>query len=246
MEGDISMSYFEHYQENARILKDSHLVVDRYESDSEKNIFPDILSKIENFKKTDMHILDIGCGCSSLVYAIINHVQNFSQKLTLLDGQDMLNRVNCPTNIEKIAGCFPNDTVDKLKNRKFDIIISYAVMHYALADGLLFNFLDSAVELLNDGGEFLLGDIPNYSKKKRFLNTTFGKNFTLNYINKHPEANKNIEVKFSTFEKGILDDSLIFYVLSRYRTMGYDTYVLPQKNGLPFNYTREDILIKKP
>lgn len=239
------MNYFQHYQDNAKKIKDTYLVVDRYDSETEKNIFPDILQKVPNLCKDNIEVLDIGCGCSALAKDIVNYTQSNNQNLTLIDGKDMLDRIKCPESVKKISGCFPKDFAQNLKDKKFDVIITYSVIHYALMDGLLFDFLDSAVGLLADGGEFLIGDIPNFSKKKRFLNSDFGYKFNLEYIKSHPNT-KMPEIKFSIFEKGIIDDSLMFYILQRYRNMGYDTYIMPQKEGLPFNYTREDILIRKP
>lgn len=46
-------------------------------------------------------------------------------------------------------------------------------------------------------------------------------------------------------ENGAIDDSLVFSILKRYRNMGCETYLLEQKDGLPMNKTREDILIKR-
>ena len=63
----------------------------------------------------------------------------------------------------------------------------------------------------------LIGDIPNASKKKRFLSS----------------------------EPLCIDDSVIFSILQRYRSMGCESYLLEQLSGLPMNNTREDILIVK-
>jgi hypothetical protein len=40
-----------------------------------------------------------------------------------------------------------------------------------------------------------------------------------------------------------MDDSVVMSILSRFRNFGYETYLLPQDNRLPFANSREDILI---
>ena len=42
---------------------------------------------------------------------------------------------------------------------------------------------------------------------------------------------------------GQIDDGVILGVLQRYRGFGYDSYLLPQNENLPFANRREDILI---
>ena len=41
-----------------------------------------------------------------------------------------------------------------------------------------------------------------------------------------------------------LDDAFIAELFLRYRGRGAEVYVLPQPSGLPFSYTREDVLIQ--
>ena len=51
------------------------------------------------------------------------------------------------------------------------------------------------------------------------------------------------EVKHAELEPGQIDDGVILGVLQRYRGFGYDSYLLPQNENLPFANRREDILI---
>lgn len=52
-------------------------------------------------------------------------------------------------------------------------------------------------------------------------------------------------IVWNKLEKNLIDDGIIFSILSRYRNMGCETYLLEQNDNLPLNKTREDILIKK-
>ena len=43
--------------------------------------------------------------------------------------------------------------------------------------------------------------------------------------------------------EGKIDDGVLFSILHRYRNSGFETYLLPQGEGLPLSNRREDILI---
>lgn len=237
------MNKFEYYQklaENKDLL--SHEKVGRSVRQPEDAIFSDLLFKIKNLSKESINICDIGCGCSKPVLELIEHSEKHKQKLFLIDGNSMLSHLPDNKNfIKKISGCFPNKDVISQIDEKMDVIITYSVFQYVFADGNFIEFLDSAVELLKEGGELFLGDIPNNSKLQRFLNSDFGCKFYQQYNN----TKELPTINFSSFEKNVLDDSTVFYILNRYRTMGYDVYLLPQNERLPFCYSREDILIRK-
>lgn len=88
----------------------------------------------------------------------------------------------------------------------------------------------------------LLGDIPNISKRKRFFASENGIDFHKKFMN----TNLPPEVKFYSIESHEMDDSIIFCILSRARSQGFDAYVLPQSDELPMANRREDILIARP
>lgn len=235
------MSSFKKYQELAKNSNiKSNQKVGRYADQNEEGIFPDLLYKIKNLSKEGANVCDIGCGCSRPVFDLIENGNKHKQKMFLIDSSEMLSFIPASKNIEKISGQFPSDEI--CIKEKMDAIIIYSVFHYIVADNLNWiQFIDSAVELLDEGGELLIGDIPNYSKKKRFLSSEFGGNFHKNFNNLKDAP----EVEFSIFEKNIIDDAMILFILNRYRTMGFDTFLLPQRADLPFGYTREDILIRR-
>ena len=105
----------------------------------------------------------------------------------------------------------------------------------------MFEFIDRVVELLTEGGQLLLGDVPNVSKRKRFFASDAG----VRYHQKFMATSDRPEVAFNVLEPGTLDDAVILAILGRYRSAGCDTFVLPQQPALPFANRREDILISR-
>jgi len=213
---------------------------DIHRKDTEHRIFPDILSKVISLNLREKTVLDIGCGCSLPVIELIRHCEANNHKLILLDSEEMLN--NLPDSvviIEKACHEFPKDeNFIKQWKRNIDVIICYSVLHILYPYQNVFTFVDKAVSLLCNGGQMLLGDIANITKKKRYLSSETGIAF-----HKQWSGNDNVpEVRWiDDYEE--IDDSVIIQLLLRYRSMGLETYLLPQKDGLPMNHTREDILI---
>lgn len=206
----------------------------------EFNIFPDIKDKL-NIRSNTL-VCDIGCGCSQPALDLIKFAKQYKNKLILIDSKEMLNILPNYKFMKKIPAEFPQckNFIKKYQN-SIDYIIIYSVIHYLLLEVSLFAFLDKAVSLLKNGGKMLIGDIPNITKKKRFLSSDYGKKFHQQW-----SGDKKIPKIFWTqLEEGVIDESIVFAILQRYRNMGCETYLLAQKDGLPFNKTREDILIVK-
>jgi hypothetical protein len=116
------------------------------------------------------------------------------------------------------------------------------VLHYILVDAAFFRFLDVSLSLLGAGGQFLIGDIPNISKRKRFLASETGVHF-------HQEFMKTADlpiVEFNQIEHDQIDDAVVMSLIQRARGQGFDAYVIPQDPNLPMANRREDILITRP
>jgi 2-polyprenyl-3-methyl-5-hydroxy-6-metoxy-1,4-benzoquinol methylase len=216
---------------------------DAYREGKEKAIFEDILLKITALQQAKSTVLDIGCGCSDLVFILMKHCSEREQLLLLNDGQAMLDLLPTQTNIQKIAGYFPNQTVDILNNfqQKIDVILTYSVFHYVFEEGNIFSFLDNCVNLLAPKGQLLIGDIPNVSKRKRFFASQTGINYHQNYT-----QSDTLPPVFSyEIEPNQIDDGVLFGIIQRYRNAGCEAYILPQSENLPMSNRREDILIIK-
>jgi len=151
---------------------------DSYRSGYEEIIFLDILKKLNNLDRDQCCVLDIGPGCSDLPEMLINLCRKKNHSLVLIDSAEMLERLPDEPFIQKVAALYPNcpDVISRLQN-KVDVILCYSVLHYILVDAAFFRFLDTSLSLLTHGGQMLIGDIPNISKRKRFLASETGIRF---------------------------------------------------------------------
>jgi hypothetical protein len=115
-------------------------------------------------------------------------------------------------------------------------------LHYVFTESNVWEFLDRSLDLLSAGGEMLIGDIPNVSKRKRFFSSEAGIRFHQGFTG----TNDVPEVTFNEIEHHKIDDAVVLSLLSRARTQGFDAYVVPQQSELPMANRREDILIRRP
>jgi ubiquinone/menaquinone biosynthesis C-methylase UbiE len=237
------------YANNATNSNDKTTTAGRYSSDSgkEKDIVSAILSLLR-FKK-DNSFLDIGCGYGYVTDALLAHGKNNAIKATLIDIKEVLNKIKqevlFAADTTFIEGNFPNELQQPL-NVKFDHILIYSVLHCVNNPELM---IESAVKLLNPGGRLLIGDIPNVTKKGRFLASEVGRAFDANYKNIPLESTTLYENSNDFIEKNkenlntLLSDDFASQIFNKYRKLGYNVYLLEQPDSLPFSKTREDILI---
>jgi hypothetical protein len=216
---------------------------DVYREGCEKRIFEDVQSKLKALSETNRIILDIGPGCSDLPNFIINQCVNKQHELILIDSKEMLDHLPEAKGVRKIPALYPNcpDLFDEYAGR-VDAILVYSVIQYVFIESSLWDFIDLSLSLLAEGGEMLIGDIPNISMRKRFLSSQRGKQ----YHQKYASTTSFPEVKFNNIERHQIDDTVVFSILSRARMQGFDAYVLPQPTDLPMANRREDILIRRP
>lgn len=213
---------------------------DSYRKDLEFKIFEDIYEKCNLAENNVSNILDIGCGCGDLVAHLINFTIQSKKSLFLIDSQEMLSNIILENNrITKIEGYFPNVDYLKGKEQFFDTIIVYSVIQYPFLEQSIFKFIHKCLELIKPGGRILIGDIPNVSARNRFLNSKEGQKFSSTI----PEGKDQMKFDHDNAER--IDDSIVLAILARFRNSGCETYLLPQKEGLPFSNRREDILIIK-
>jgi hypothetical protein len=110
------------------------------------------------------------------------------------------------------------------------------------AEGNLFHFLDTCLALLANGGELLLGDVPNQTMRKRFFSSPAG----VATHQRHSGSDELPAVRFNQLEPGQVDDSVVLSLLARARAQGFHAWVVPQAVDLPMANRREDILIRRP
>jgi len=215
---------------------------DSYRKEHEQNMLNDILAKLPFDKVKNKTILDIGCGCSDLVFHIIDVCKKNNHTLILIDSEEMLSHIPDQDFIIKYSGYYPNlPALFEKHAGKVDYALSYSVFHYIFNEGNIYQFLHRTVDLLSMNGQFLLGDIPNYSKRERFLNSEAGKEF----LAKSAEASKLKGATNHDDTSTKIDDAIVMAIITRLRAFQCETYLLPQADNLPMSNRREDILIIK-
>jgi 2-polyprenyl-3-methyl-5-hydroxy-6-metoxy-1,4-benzoquinol methylase len=213
---------------------------DSYRKDHEPLIFDDCKSKLKNLLKPKQIVLDIGPGCSELPVMLIDLCKTMGHKLVLVDSKEMLDYLPDHDFIEKVSGRFPEETADLLKRytEKTDVILCYSVFHYIYAESNPFFFLDKAFALLKHGGEFLLGDIPNHSKRQRFFSSEAGIAFHKEFM----KTDQPPEIDFMSIPAEKIDDGILFGMMQRARNAGLESFLMPQPEKLPMANRREDLL----
>jgi hypothetical protein len=217
---------------------------DSYRSGKEEMIFEDICAKLPTLRATGKTVVEIGPGCSGPARMMIDWCRAHQHRLILIDSEEMLGHLPNEPFITKITSRYPDQCVEKLGpyQARVDAVICYSVLHYIFIETNLFDFLDHSLTLLAEGGEMLIGDIPNQSKRKRFFSSANGIKF-------HQEFTGTTEtpaVNFTSVETGKIDDSVLLGLVLRARAAGFDAYLVPQPSTLPMANRREDLLIRKP
>lgn len=216
---------------------------DSYREGKEDLIFSDIQNKLKTLNRDKVVALDIGPGCSTLPLMLSEACRNKSGEVHFVDSKEMLDLLPDSSHIHKWAGNFPDvpDLLNELKE-KVDTIVVYSVIQYVFAEGNLWDFVDRCMFLLKEGGELLLGDIPNTTMRKRFFTSSEGVRTHQDYT----QTKEIPDVSFNKLEPKKIDDSVLLGILARARSSGFHAWVLPQDPRLPMANRREDILIKRP
>lgn len=216
---------------------------DAYREGREEAIFSDIAGKLKALQQNGKTVLEIGPGCSRLPLMLADLCMRQGHRLIFVDSAEMLSHLPDAPAIEKQAGRYPEiaDFSERYAG-KVDSIIAYSVIQYVFAEGNLWNFLDQALLLLAEGGELLLGDVPNCTMRKRFFLSNDGKRMHREFTG----TSEQPDVSFNVLEPGRMDDSVVLGLIARARAEGFHAWVVPQAAGLPMANRREDILIRRP
>ena len=135
----------------------------------------------------------------------------------------------------------------KLKTKKkFNKVLAYSLIHYMKDKNQLKKFIKKLLDLTSSNGIILIGEIPNISMKKRFLKSKIGKEINKKFLHNLNKLKQKYTSQFNYNEKFIqIYDKEIRFMINYCNQIGVDAYVLPIKKGLPFSYTRVNLLIKK-
>jgi len=235
---------FENYGQISRDNKEKSytLLAGRLKNqeESERCIFQDVIKKLE-ITSSDK-VLDIGSGPGNIAIPL----SFICEEMTVVDHQDVLlklkDRCNGINNLSFLDGNFIDMHIDK----KFDKIIVYSVLHYLKNNNEVIDFILKAISMLEVGGLALFGDIPNISKKERFSKGQFGKDFISKWNKISPPNSLKINNLKQDNQNVVFDDNAVMSIIKKVRLSGFHAYILQQKSGLPFCYSREDILVVHP
>jgi hypothetical protein len=217
---------------------------DSYRKGLEALIFEDIRSKLTNLESTGKVVLDVGPGLSDLPLAMIDLCRSKGHRLILIDSPEMLSGVPDFEFVRKVPGRFPEDCADLAREfaGRIDAILSYSVLQYAFVESSVFNFVDQLLLLLSEGGQMLIGDIPNIDKRKRFFASSGG----VRHHQSFTGTNEMPPMQVTRVEVGKIDDAVVMALVSRCRQAGFDAYIMPQRADLPMANRREDLLVNRP
>jgi len=206
-------------------------------------ILSDICEKVPAFAEAGATVLDIGIGCSDLSVSIIANAIDKRQTLIAVDSEEVLGQLPNSPHLIKISGRFTDCLAKVREYGPFDGIVTYSVIQYVFCEGNIFEFIDLASQMLRGtAATFMIGDIPNSTMRKRFIDSASGQTFHETFFKDQPKP----EAAFNRLENGMIDDAVVLGIIARMRAAGYQSYILPQGPDLPMANRREDILIRRP
>lgn len=217
---------------------------DQYRDGKETLILEDIASKLTRLTLRQQVVIDVGAGCGRLARLVMEHCAKHGHRLVQVDSPEMLRLLPEAANVKRVSGRFPDDCdglLEDLRGRAH-CVLAYGVLPCVFVESNVFEFVDRALELLAPGGQLLLADLPNLSKRKRFFASEMGVRFHRAFM----DTCERPKVVFNVLEPGAFDDAVVLAIASRCRSAGFDAYVVPQRDGLPFANRREDILVIRP
>lgn len=219
---------------------------DAYREGFEQAILTDICAKLPMLREAEGRtVVDIGPGCAALPRMLVDLCRDRRHRLVLVDSPEMLALLPDIDGVTlKQPGLFPKNAaaVRETAASPADAMICYSVLHYIYMDSNLFDFVDATVDLLAPGGQALIGDIPNVSKRRRFFATERGQAFHRQFTG----STEPHEVRWAEPCPGKIDDAVLLGLMQRAQGAGCDAYLLPQPAGLPMANRRDDLLIVKP
>lgn len=217
---------------------------DSYREGYGEAIFADIRRKLLNLEKLGVTVVDIGAGCAEPPRLLIEHSRALEQRLIMIDAPEMLRLLPDADHLTKLSGMFPSETMPFVQEYagKVDVVLIYGVVQTLFSTGSIHHFLDVALSLLAPGGQLLVGDLPNISKRKRFFASENGVAYHKTFM----QTDQAPEVQFNTLETDQIDDGVILGLLMRARMMGFDAYWLQMSPDLPMANRREDLLFVRP
>jgi hypothetical protein len=216
-----------------------------YREGREECIVEDIAGKLTNMEREGQTFIEVGSGYSQLTQQIISRLSRKNTRMIFSDSEEMLSLIPRHPLIDLVPGPFPANWNEMSRwEGSADMVLCYSVTQMVCKAGNVLEFADRLAMLLRSGGQLLIGDLPNDSKRARFFSSEEGRRFHREFAARH-HLQGEMPRSFLHPEPGSLDDAFVISFLTRFRSQGYEAYVMPQHPNLPFANRREDILIVK-
>lgn len=220
-----------------------------YREGREAHIYDDIASKLTNLHRENQLFMEIGSGYSRLTEHFMARLKEKGTRMVFSDSAEMLALFPEDPAVSLVPGRFPANWPQFAPwEGCADAVLCYSVLQMVAEAGGVAEFVDHLGLLLAAGGQLLIGDIPNVSKRARYFASEAGRRYHREYVARHGLESSADEVpaEFLNPPPGSLDDSFILPLVARFRSRGFDAYILPQSPHLPFFNRREDLLVVKP
>ena len=152
---------------------------DSYREGKEGLILDDIASKLTRLSLREQVVVDVGAGCGGLAPLIMERCAEQGHRLFQVDSPEMLALLPEAPHVERVPAASPRSAPDcsnELGGRAH-CVLAYGVLPCVFVESNVFEFVDRALELLAEGGQLLLADLPNLSKRKRFFASEAGVRF---------------------------------------------------------------------
>jgi cyclopropane fatty-acyl-phospholipid synthase-like methyltransferase len=212
------------------------------QEEDERNIVADIVDKLALGPGDDL--LEIGCGTGTLLIPLSFMVASATGN----DHENMTQALEKRFSDKRLKG-IPGNFFDIELEGDFSKVLIYSVIHYLKDAAEVIAFIEKASRLLRPQGRLLVGDLPNDDCKQRFSESERGKRFNEEWVKKVAanETSKGASEHFARIgkdEKRVpINDDLVVQIVTHFRKLGFDVFILPQERQLPMCHTREDILI---
>ncbi len=232
----IAKTYTELYGLLAELETSDEIRSGRYANTANRALIcQDIVQKLE---LTRSHrLLDIGCGAGFLSVEL----KPLCGTYLAVDGYKVLKRLSGKIGLEGLVAAqgqylpFRDDSVDR--------ILIYSVLHYFPDLSAVLHLVRECLRVAKPGAKILIGDIPNESKKKRFLKTGFGKRVAQEYMSiRASQPDLGIRCEVTKCVK--LTDETLCRIKEVVVNQGSTASLLDQPEGLPFCFTRQDLSIR--
>ena len=248
----LGRSSFAQYGERALHITDPLQATARLEMHRhrERMIVRDVIDKLD-LVPTDT-LLDIGCGIGNLTIPL-----SFLVERTVgVDHPDCVARLErrCPE-----VGTVAGNWLDLPMTEHFTKILIYDVVHYLAGIVEVTAFIDKALRLLEPRGAMLVGDIPSDDLRERFDNSKYGKQHNIEWNETLNQVVPIDRVNYSTAPGDVIErlqekdpelvtfnDANLMALMAAIRMAGYQAWLVPQVEWLPFAVQREDLLVRRP